>query len=194
MSKHIPDNEKAYWAKRAQDLPHYEPVHQTQPQQQQRHAPAPQQNGGYGDMDLTAALAQRAMQAQQQQVSAPQYRGTPPTQHQQQQAPQRTAYIRENSQTYRVVDHQAFGTTKTLAMHVGPLNNDLVGREFEIKGVVECLVVEGNQPIDLGKMSENPGKLVRLMKLSAPFIGDILVPESAIVRSQQNSGTQLLRG
>ena len=196
MSNKYPEKERAYWEKRAQDLPHFEPAHKQQQQQQppQQQPTQPQHQGGYGDVDLTAALARRAMQQQTQphQMQQPRYQGSPPQQ--QQQAPQRTAYIRENSETYRVVDHQGFGTAKTLAMHTGPLNNNMVGREFEIKGQVECYLVDGTSPIDLGKMSEHPGKLIRLVKLSAPFIGDILVPESAIVRSHQNSGAQLLRG
>lgn len=175
----------AYWKKRAEDMPHFTPAHTDQQNIQLPNVPQPP-NGG--EIDLTARLQQRLQQQPQmnppvQNRDMPHYSG--PTAN--------VCMVRENITAYRQVQSQSFGSTTPLVIGIGPLNG-VAGKQFENKGLVSCYLVDNMQTIDLAEMSEHPERMIRLVQISAPFIGTLLVPESAIVSSTSNQGAQILRG
>ena len=180
----------AYWKKRAAELPHFDAAHTNQnvrvPEIPQAAPQVPQS----GDIDLTAVLQQR-LQQQQHMGPTPSadmghYQGPPVN----------VCMVRENVEAYRQIQSQSFGTTTPLVIKVGPLNG-VGGREFENKGLVKCYLVDNMQTIDLAEMSEHPERMIRLVQISAPFIGTLLVPEHAIVNANRpggNGGPGLLQG
>ena len=176
-----------YWKKRAAELEHFAPAHTQMPNIQAPTLPrAPQAPSQQGDIDVTAMMQQRLQQ---------QHMSRPPDMGHYQAPPANTCMVRENVQAYRAIDAQGFGTTTPLVINVGPLNG-IAGREFENKGLVQCYLVDNMKSIDLSEMSEHPERMIRLVQISAPFIGNLLVPESAIVNTTGPSGggQQLLRG
>lgn len=163
----IPEWEKQFWAKKAQqaqDLPHYEPAHVTQQRMRPQQPVVSPHMRMDKEIDLTAHLQQKMMQ---QGMSMPTPGG------------QRVCYLKEGVQAYRNVS-QGFGSTVPLVLNIGPTYK-VQGKQFERLGTVRCYVVEGNETVDLSKINEHPERMRTLVQVKAPWIGEILVPESAIV-------------
>lgn len=167
----------AYWKKRAQEMPHHEPAHKTQnkslddalnsipgmPPQ------VPANDGGALRQRPTVdnALAMRIAQLASQQPPP-----APP------QAPQaKVVFIKEGVRAYRQLEAQGYGSNMPLARLVGPVQG-VDGREFEFKGIVQAYILEGDGPVDLANV--NPAQIVKLAVVQAPFIGKLLIPESAV--------------
>jgi hypothetical protein len=96
--------------------------------------------------------------------------------------------LREGHDSFRQLNVPA---EISLATNAGPLNG-ISGREFEFQGIRQFYILENqHEPVDLAKIDRS--KLIKLAVVSAPFIGTLLVPESAVIK-QQNRGMQLLKG
>lgn len=178
-----------YWKKRARDLEHHAPAHVTQNKSLDdvlNKIPglppspgAPRPNNS--EIDMSALLAQRLAGAMSQ---APQ--GLPPERPRAQ-----VVYVKEGVRAYRQLEAQAYGSSQPLARLVGPING-VNGREFEFKGSVDAYIIEGNEPVDFA--NPDPSKIKRLVVIQAPFIGKLLVPESAVFRSSNGPSRQVLKG
>jgi hypothetical protein len=96
-------------------------------------------------------------------------------------------YLKEGFTYYKFVPAQE--STVPIAMIAGPIAN-VSGKEFINKGSRKYYVVENHNRIDLS----NPdySKMKVLYAVEAPWVGTILVPESALIK--QNNGQQLLKG
>lgn len=186
----IADWEKKFWdqkqqqhqhghgTRRPEDLPHYEPLHVTQNRQrgempQQQRMP----NDQWRDVDPMSARHMdqygMATNAVRQPQSAP------------------MVMLREGAVYYKAVQVESFGTTTPMVRNCGPLQG-VAGREFELKQETHCYVIDNMAIVDLGNV--DPSKMIRLVEVSAPFIGSLLVDESAIVPVTQGAGPQLLKG
>ena len=75
---------------------------------------------------------------------------------------------------------------------MGQITN-VSGREFELRGPSRGYVIDGLNIIDAGKINESPERFVSLVKVRAPFIGDIFVESSAVIESFGNQRS-VLRG
>lgn len=163
-NKNIPDWEKKYWQQKQQGV---SPLAGRAEPHVQHQMPA--QNSG--EVDITALLQQRAMAGQLQQAMNPGANSVS----------SKVCHLREGATYYRAVSN-SYGTTVPLVVSSGTVAG-VAGKQFENCGVVRCFVVEQNSgAIDLSKMNEHSDKFKTLVKVSAPFVGDILVAESAIVR------------
>jgi len=101
-------------------------------------------------------------------------------------------YLREGAKYYRQIQNESgFGTTTPLIRSMGPLAN-VGAKEFSIKGEIKGYCVDDLPRIDLSKMNEEPARMLTLIRVSAPFAGDILIEEKNIIR--HNSGRNILRG
>lgn len=174
-NKNIPDWEKAYWKQKQQGVNPLAGGDTYQPPQPTR--------GGNGEIDITSMLQQRAMSGQFQQNMNPHATAVE----------SKVCHIREGVTFYRAVSN-SFGTTVPLVVSVGVVSG-VIGKQFENKGFVKCFVVDSNSgAIDLAKMNENSDKYITLVKVSAPFVGEILVAESAIMKLMgTTSGQTILR-
>jgi hypothetical protein len=179
------DWESKYWAKKQQqmqqqgrpqaprnpqDLPHFEPAHITQDKQR-----ATNPGNGWRDVDpLTAmytnmdGMASRGMGTQHQAVM-----------------------VRPGAKYYKAVQADSFGTTMPLVRMCGAYNEN-VTREFEMLSECRCYVIDNLQQVDLSKME--PGRMVELVQVRAPFVGTILVEKSSIVGAGSSGGPQILKG
>ncbi len=171
-----------YWKKRAEELEHHEPAHQTQGKtlddvlNSVPGMPGPASTrpvvSNNGEVDMNAVMAQRLAQSMQTQ-GAPGQPVQPP-----QQGPQaQMVFVKEGARSYRQLEAEAYGHTTPMARFVGPVHG-VNGREFEFKGMVNAYIVEGNDPIDMGNV--DPSKMKKLAVIQAPFIGKLLVPEGAV--------------
>lgn len=189
----------AYWKKRQQQLdrgqhtqlppqdpsklPHYQPAHANiqQPQQPKQ----PSNNNGWKEMDLGQALMAKAMTGQLQGQQGPQAPMQP-----QQSPQQRVVYLREGQKCYRQMQTENFAGSAPIVVDCGNMSG-IGGKQFEYKGKVKCIVVEGNnQPIDLSQQNHNT---IVLAKVSAPFVGTLLVPENALAQVMDGK-KQVLKG
>jgi len=182
-----------YWKKRAAELAqqHHEPAHKTQGKSLEdvlNGVPGlPPQPGGSphnnGEIDMNAVLAQR-LAGHMQTQGMPGQAAQPP-----QQAPQ-VVFVKEGVRAYRRLEAEAYGTTTPLARLVGPMSG-VGGKQFEFKGMVNAYVVEGNSPVDMGNI--DPSRMKQLAVISAPFVGTLLVPESAVF-GPRGPQRQVLKG
>jgi len=145
-----------------------------------------QTTSDFKELDVNSMLQQRIMnkmqqQHQQQTISYPQQ--VMPVQYN---ANHEMVFLKEGQQYYKAIPAQE--STMPLAMYAGPISN-VSGKEFINKGIRKYYIVEGNQAIDLS----NPDytKLKPLYAVEAPWVGTILVPESAIIK--QNNGPKILK-
>ena len=167
-----------YWKKRARDLEHHQPAHISQNKSLDdvlNNVPGmpPSPNAARpnnSEIDMSALLAQRLAGAMSQ---APQ--GPPPARPQAQ-----MVFVKEGVRAYRQLEAQAYGSSQPLARFVGPIHG-VNGKEFEFKGPVDAYIIEGNEPVDFA--NPDPSKIKRLVVIQAPFIGKLLVPESAVFGS-----------
>lgn len=96
---------------------------------------------------------------------------------QQSQQQTRVCTLTEGLVYFQPLQIQGFGTTQPLARTGGRIQG-VQGRQFQIEGSVTAYVVDGLQTIDLSKME--PSRLKTLVRVSAPLLGAILVPQEAI--------------
>lgn len=143
-------------------------------QQQQRPQPTRPQ---MPEVDVAGMLMQRAMMQQ------PTSGGS--------------VYLREGANYYRQIQNpDGWGTTTTLIRSMGPLNG-VNGKEFAIMGEMRAYCVDDLSAIDLSKINQEPGRMKDLVRVRAPFAGDLLVERSAIVNGGNNvsyGGKTLLKG
>lgn len=159
------DWEAKYWANRAAQL-------QQQPQRPQYHQPTRPQ---MPEVDVASMLMQRAMMAQQPTGGA--------------------VYLREGANYYRQIqNNDGFGTTTPLIKSMGPLNG-VNGKEFAIMGEMRAYCVDDLPTIDLSKINQEPGRMKDLVRVRAPFAGDLLVERSAIANGGgMYQGKNILKG
>ena len=156
-----------YWANRATQ------VQQNQrPAQQSPHRP----NQTGREIDATNMIQQRAMMNAIQPDAGN----------------SQTVYLREGAKYYRQIQNESgFGTTTPLIRSMGPLAN-VAAKEFSIMGEIKGYCVDDLPRIDLSKMNEEPARMLTLVRVRAPFAGDILIEEKNIIRNA--SGRNILRG
>jgi hypothetical protein len=99
-----------------------------------------------------------------------------------------TVFLREGHTAYKKLEIES---PIPVALETGPLYN-VIGKEFEYCGKVKVYLAESMyKPIDLGRA--DPNKFINLVMVRAPFLGTILVPESAVIKKTQ-PGAQILKG
>ena len=99
-------------------------------------------------------------------------------------------FLREGQAGYRSLQGADYSTVP-LATHVGPIAG-VAGREFKLICLKEFYIVENQrQTVDLANIDYS--KMKRLAVVEAPFLGTLLVPESALVHRGQ-TGRQILKG
>lgn len=167
------DWETKYWANRAAQLQQQRGMQPQRPQYQQQPT-RPQ----IPEVDVASMLMQRAMMQQPQNGGAP-------------------IYLREGANYYRQIqNNDGFGTTTPLIKSMGALNG-VNGKEFAIMGEMRAYCVDNLSTIDLSKINQEPGRMLDLVRVRAPFAGDLLVERSAIVNGGNNisyGGKTLLKG
>jgi hypothetical protein len=128
------------------------------------------------EVDVASMLMQRVMNAQQPMM------GTT------------AVYLREGVNYYRQIqNNDGFGTTTPLIKSMGPLNG-VNGKEFAIMGELRAYCVDNLSTIDLSKINEQPQRMLDLVRVRAPFVGDLLVERSAIINNVGNGGRGILKG
>ncbi len=159
-----------YWANRAAQVS----------QQQQNQRPTsqhPHSNPGR-EVDLSNMIQQRAMMGGLMQ----------------QPSNSQIVYLREGAKYYRQIQNESgYGTTTPLLRSMGPLAN-VNAKEFSIMGEIRGYCVDDLPRIDLSKMNEEPARMLTLVRVRAPFAGDILVEEKNIIRSNVTGGRNILKG
>lgn len=157
-----------YWANRATQMG----------QQNQRPTQQAPHNHMGREIDATNIMQQRAMMGA--------------VMNQQQSSNSQIVYLREGAKYYRQIQNESgFGTTTPLIRSMGPLSN-VGAKEFSVKGEIKGYCVDDLPRIDLSKMNEEPARMLTLIRVSAPFAGDILIEEKNIIRS--NAGRTVLKG
>ena len=97
-------------------------------------------------------------------------------------------YLREGSKSYRKLEIES---PMPVAIEVGPVNG-MVGQEFEYCGIVKVYITEHHgRPVDFSRIDHS--KIINLVMVKANFLGTFLVPESAVIKPQ-NEGQKLLKG
>lgn len=97
-------------------------------------------------------------------------------------------YVREGYKNYKQLQIES---PIPIVVDVGPINNT-IGKEFEYCGKAKVYLSEGfNKPIDLCNLDHN--KFINLVIVKAPWIGTILVPENAIIKTNSNN-CSILKG
>ena len=161
------DWESKYWANRAAQL-------QQQPQRPQYQQPTRSQ---VPEVDVAGMLMQRAMMQQPTSGGA--------------------VYLREGANYYRQIqNNDGWGTTTPLIKSMGALNG-VANKEFAIMGEMRAYCVDNLPTIDLSKINEEPQRMMNLVRVRAPFAGDLLVERSAIVNGNNgimHGGKSLLKG
>jgi hypothetical protein len=183
----------AYWKKRAQEMEHHEPAHKTQGKSLEDTlngipglppaAPAPGHPASNNrEVDIQSALVSRiaAQVAQGQQSQQP---------HHQPSGGGQMVYLREGVQSYREL--QGTNSPVTIAVDIGPTSG-VVGKEFELRGAKKVYILEGHhQAVDLSNLDYS--RVITLVEVKTAWAGNMLVPESAIMR-QGLRPNQLLKG
>jgi len=160
-----PEWEKKYWEQRAQQA-------QTKPT-----APLIPQRPHNSEVDASQVMMQRMLGQQMQPDSSG----------------GNLVYLREGVNYYRQIPNpDGFGTTMPLIHSMGPLTQ-ITGKQFEMKGEVRGYCIDNLPHVDLSKVNKQPERMLVLVKVKAPFVGDILVPRDAIIEGTRG-GQQLLRG
>jgi hypothetical protein len=163
------DWEAKYWANRAAQI-------QQQPQRPQYHQQPTRPQ--MPEVDVAGMLMQRAMMQQPTSPGA--------------------VYLREGANYYRQIQNpDGWGTTTTLIRSMGALSG-VANKEFAIMGEMRAYCVDDLPSIDLSKINEQPQRMKDLVRVRAPFAGDLLVERSAIVNGGGNNtsygGKSLLKG
>lgn len=101
----------------------------------------------------------------------------------------RTCLLAEGHTFYQTLQIQGFGATQPLAKTGGKIQG-VQGRQFQIDGTITAYVVDGLQTIDLSKME--PSRLKPLVRVSAPLLGTLLVPQEAIMEANMGGAPRQL--
>jgi hypothetical protein len=144
------------------------------PQTPERNRPRPNNM----ELDATELLMQKLAQQGIQQSTVPQTANSP-----------ERVEIREGTVYYTHIPAQM--SEFPIAMKAGPMENT-IGKDFVFKGYKDILLIEGNQSIDLSQIDKS--QLRRMCIVEGMWVGTIVVPESAIVKIGQNSGSKILKG
>lgn len=136
-----------------------------------------------GEVDVTAQLMRRLQQ--QHGDMAPQV--GPPADYNSRPQEQKV-YLREGYDFYTLVP--ADMSNVSIAMKGTALANTN-GKEFVFKGIRNFFLIEGHQAIDMSNIDQS--QLRPMCVVEAPWVGTIVVPESAIIRPG-NRGQQVLKG
>lgn len=180
---------KKYWEKRAQELPHYKPAHETQgikPSNtsfSQYSQPAPF-NTSNRDIDISAQLRQRISQ-----------KGI---ESQFQAAGERRYDLVEGYKYYTVLKSENFGHTFIIAKTGGIIGGNS-SKGVIVKEERRCIIVDEINVLDFSKINENSKEIVTLVEISVPLVGTFLVKKEAISNFNRNTiglgnGRQLLKG
>lgn len=191
----IPDWEKKYWDNRlkqkinqqqpttAASQPHYEPLHVSQARMRGEDPNQSIRNlgfnvGGVSKLDDPRVQSSRELSGQ---LSASD--NVPNA---------KVVMIREGARYYRQIQMEAFGVSIPLLRTMGQMAN-AQGRQFEVRGQSRGYIVDGLSVIDAGKMNESPERFISLVKIRAPFVGDIFVESSSLIEVGGNQQT-ILKG
>lgn len=97
-------------------------------------------------------------------------------------------YLKEGYKSYRKLE---IDSPVPVAIEVGPLHGT-IGKEFEYVGNIKVYITENiSKPVDLSKIDHS--KFINLVIVRAPWVGSMLVPESAILKNTPAERT-LLKG
>lgn len=144
-------------------------------QQQKPQAPA----GGSREIDAGALMAQRVMTNQ---ALGSNSGGSAPV------------MLREGMPYYKLIPNpDGFGTTTPLIRHMGPLSQ-VAGKEFVVLNELRAYLIDNSPVVDLSKISSSPDKFLTLIRVRAPFVGDILVAKEAVVFSTSGISRGVLKG
>lgn len=89
--------------------------------------------------------------------------------------------IRPGALTYKAIDAGGFGSTEVMVIQNGVLSEEYAGRQFVVdsRTPTSCLLLESQtQLVDLG--NKNKKTLIKLIKVTIPFLGSFFVQESNI--------------
>lgn len=190
MSDDIPDWEAKYWANRQKQL---DQAKSSAGAQVARHSVPPQpfpqaipqnthQLHGHPYSNMNREVDAAAMLHQRQFGGA--LGGT--------ESSGKSVLLREGITYYRQVQNpEGFATTMPLIRSMGKLNN-VAGKEFAVMGKVRGYCIDNLTVVDASKINENPERLMTLVRVRAPFAGDLLIPESAMIDSSSGSRQILL--
>jgi len=102
--------------------------------------------------------------------------------------------LREGMPYYKLIPNpDGFGTTTPLIRHMGPLSQ-VAGKEFVVMNEIRAYLVDNSPVVDLSKISSSPEKFLNLIRVRAPFAGDILVAKEAVVFSTSGISRGVLKG
>lgn len=179
------DDMKKYWDQRrrsAEQAPHFKPAHETQGKSismpnfgQPPNGPAPM------DRDVTSMLQNRLQQQMMQSQMGP-------TQAQ-------VVDLQEGLPYYISVEN-SFGGTTPLIRSAGIINGR-TSKNVQIRKEVKGYLIDNLPSVDMSKMTENPGRMINLVEISVPFLGNFLVPKEAIIRKESSpfgDGRSILKG
>lgn len=114
---------------------------------------------------------------------------------QQQQQGSQAVMLREGHDYYKFIPNpDGFGIAVPLIRHMGKLSQ-VSGKEFAVIGESRGYLVDNSPVIDLGKANEHPERYLNLVKVRAPFVGDILVHHETVIRVASGpQGKNILKG
>lgn len=172
MSSDIPDWEAKYWANRA-----------AQKQREQRpqvpgHTPLTREPPAR-EIDATTIMQQRLLGGLATNSSTDESA--------------KRVFLREGATYYKQIQGDGFGSAVPLVRSMGGLSN-VTGKEFVFMGDYRGYCIDNLNQVDMSKVNENPDRMLSLVRVRAPFVGDILVPRTAIIEVSGPGGRQLLRG
>lgn len=102
--------------------------------------------------------------------------------------------LREGMPYYKLIPNpDGFGTVTPLVRHMGPLSQ-VAGKEFVVLNEVRGYLIDNSPVVDLSKINNTPERFLNLVRVRAPFIGDILVAKEAVVYSASGISRGILRG
>jgi hypothetical protein len=102
--------------------------------------------------------------------------------------------LREGMPYYKLIPNpEGFGTVTPLVRHMGPLSQ-VAGKEFVVLNEVRGYLIDNSPVVDLSKINNAPERFLNLVRVRAPFIGDILVAKEAVVYSASGISRGILRG
>jgi hypothetical protein len=160
------------------NLPDWERQFWANKERQQAQQPVRPQTGGR-EIDAGALMAQRVMTNQALGSNS---------------GGSSAVMLREGMPYYKLIPNpEGFGTTTPLIRHMGPLSQ-VAGKEFVVMNELRAYLVDNSPVVDLSKISSSPDKFLTLIRVRAPFVGDILVAKEAVVFSTSGISRGVLKG
>lgn len=178
---------KTYWEKRAQELPHFKPAHETQGREYSIKVPnvsGPVPGvGNIADRDISDLLKQRiASRAMEAQVGG---------------GESKQVDLKEGFKYYTVLQSGGYGHTITL-VKTGGITGGQSARGVFVKKERKCLVVDGMTAVNMSAINEQSPNVVVLVEVTVPLIGTFFVQREAIIPGSVSNGVagsrQLLKG